>query len=154
MNKAYILVLALVLLLGQNALAGGYAAKTGDSGFDMYLSDLNVSARTDIGGFKSRLSLQYGVPEARIGVMLNKHKMAPADVYMAIRISSIAGISVDVVMGQYRANRGNGWGAIAKNLGIKPGSREFHTLKQSDKDIFKGKSVGGKKNRKSKGRRR
>jgi hypothetical protein len=30
------------------------------------------------------------------------------------------------------ANKGKGWGVIAKNLGIKPGSAEFHALKRGD----------------------
>jgi hypothetical protein len=29
----------------------------------------------------------------------------------------------------YKKNRGKGWGVMAKSLGIKPGSREFHELK-------------------------
>ena len=32
-------------------------------------------------------------------------------------------------MDEYRNNKGQGWGVIAKNLGIKPGSDEFHALK-------------------------
>jgi hypothetical protein len=30
----------------------------------------------------------------------------------------------------YRDNNGNGWGAMAKRYGIKPGSAEFHRMKE------------------------
>ncbi|HEX9934232.1 MAG TPA: hypothetical protein VGB38_03460, partial [bacterium] len=58
------------------------------------------------------------------------------------------------VMDEYKSGKGKGWGVIAKSLGIKPGSDEFHALKReqdfydvSDKGKGKEKSKGkGKKN--------
>jgi hypothetical protein len=51
------------------------------------------------------------------------------------------------VVDVYKKNRGKGWGVIAKSLGIKPGSPEFHALKRGD-DLYthkeKGKGKGGK----------
>jgi hypothetical protein len=41
----------------------------------------------------------------------------------------------------YKANRGKGWGVIAKSLGIKPGSAEFHALKRGDL-TFSGQPAG------------
>ena len=63
--------------------------------------------------------------------------------------------STDYVLSKYRVKKSKGWGALAKSLGIKPGSREFHALKQGS-DLYaqdhnrykhkKGKSKGkGKK---------
>jgi hypothetical protein len=33
------------------------------------------------------------------------------------------------VLGLYKKNRGAGWGAVARSLGIKPGSPQFKALK-------------------------
>jgi hypothetical protein len=38
-------------------------------------------------------------------------------------------------MERYRKGKGKGWGELAKSLGIKPGSREFHALKRDD-DLY------------------
>jgi hypothetical protein len=37
---------------------------------------------------------------------------------------------LSVVMKEYDVNKDKGWGVMAKNLGIKPGSEAFHSLKQ------------------------
>jgi hypothetical protein len=51
--------------------------------------------------------------------------MAPADVYMAPAVAKISGKPVVEVVQNYKSNNGKGWGVIAKNLGIKPGLKEF-----------------------------
>jgi hypothetical protein len=45
-------------------------------------------------------------------------------------VGEVARQPQEVVLREYQANKGKGWGVIAKNLGIKPGSREFHELKK------------------------
>jgi hypothetical protein len=60
----------------------------------------------------------------------------------------MSGRSIDVVTAQYKKNKGRGWGALAKSLGIKPGSPEFHALKRGD-DLYGQKGKGkGKKDKK------
>ena len=61
---------------------------------------------------------------------------------------------MDIVLKEYKANKGRGWGVIAKKLGIKPGSKEFHELKK-DKFSSDASGVGegkGKDKGKSKGK--
>jgi hypothetical protein len=53
----------------------------------------------------------------------------PSDVYMCLRVGEVAEKPVDRVIEEYTRHRSQGWGVIAKNLGIKPGSDEFHALK-------------------------
>jgi hypothetical protein len=48
----------------------------------------------------------------------------------------------ETVLHVYQANRGKGWGVIAKSLGIKPGSREFHALKRGDFYLSGGPGAG------------
>jgi len=63
----------------------------------------------------------------------------------------MSGKPIDYVTEQYKENKGRGWGALAKSLGIKPGSPEFHALKSGD-DLYdpKGKSKSKGKGKKNK----
>jgi len=56
----------------------------------------------------------------------------PGDAYMCFRVGQVASKPVEVVTNEYQTNKGKGWGVIAKNLGIKPGSKEFHELKKGN----------------------
>jgi len=78
--------------------------------------------------------------------------MEPADVYYASVLSSASGKPISDVVGLYKDKKG--WGAVAKELGIKSGSEEFHelkanTMKKSGKDKEK-KTKGDKTKKKSK----
>jgi hypothetical protein len=55
----------------------------------------------------------------------------PSDLFMILRIGQLSGRPMDDVLGAYRSGHGKGWGVIAKEMGIKPGSQAFHELKQS-----------------------
>jgi hypothetical protein len=56
----------------------------------------------------------------------------PADAFMAFQFGQMAHRPPETVIHTYQAHKGKGWGVIAKELGIKPGSREFHALKNGD----------------------
>ncbi len=153
MKNVFCIFTAILLLGGGIAFAQdvsvSYSARTGDRGFDSSLSQLNMEARSDMDGFMTRLSVSTGVQRTRIQMMIREYDMQPADCDMALRISTVTKQPVERVIEQYQVNRNRGWGVIAKNMGIKPGSREFHALK---KDLS-GKGQGkGHKNDKKKGR--
>jgi len=120
------------------------------SDLDVFISNLNVQAQANLGAFKVRLSTQFGVPAARVDAVMASVR-TPGDAYMCFRVGQVASQPVEVVTKEYQGNKGKGWGAIAKNLGIKPGSKEFHALKKGnidgdDSDSGKGKGKGkGKK---------
>jgi len=120
------------------------------SDLDVFISNLNVQAQADLGAFKVRLSTQFGVPAARVDAVMASVK-TPGDAYMCFRVGQMASQPVEVVTKEYQKNKGKGWGVMAKNLGIKPGSKEFHDLKKGnfngdDSDSGKGKGKGkGKK---------
>lgn len=115
------LVFAMFLLLP----AAGYCG--GD--LDVFVSSLNAEARVDLGAFKARVSTQFGVPMVQVEAVLGSVR-SPGDAYMVFRAGQVAGRPQEVVLDEYRSNQGKGWGAMAKNLGIKPGSAEFHSLKK------------------------
>ena len=116
------------------------------SDLDGFISNLNIQAQADLGAFKVRLSTQFGVPVPRVEAVMASVR-PPGDAYMCFRVGQVASQPVEVVTKEYQANKGKGWGKIAKNLGIKPGSKEFHALKKGDingdyVDAGKGKGKG------------
>jgi hypothetical protein len=116
------------------------------SDLDDFIKRVNVEAQADLGAFKVRLSTQFGVPVPKVEAIMASEG-TPGDAYMCFRVGQVASKPVEVVMKEYQARKGQGWGVIAKNLGIKPGSKEFHALKKGDlsghdADVGKGKGKG------------
>lgn len=105
--------------------------KTGDSGLDAELRLVNTQANSNLSEFKTRINADYGISFPKIGQMLEI--MKPGDIEISVRIGKQLNISVDRVIGSYKINKDKGWGAIAKDLGIKPGSPAFHALKGKPK---------------------
>lgn len=105
--------------------------KTGDTSLEAELNQFNTEAKGDLSAFKSKLSVDFGIGIPKINDMLAI--MNPAEILLSARMKDILGIEIDVVIGSYQANKEKGWGAIAKDLGIKPGSAEFHALKGKSK---------------------
>ncbi len=118
---------------------------------DGFIRSLNVQAQADLGAFKIKLSSQFGVPIPTIENLMVKVK-TPGDAYMCLRVGQVASQPVDVVMKEYQSHKGEGWGKIVKNLGIKPGSKEFHALKKGDFNGDDDSSGKGKGRGKSKGK--
>ena len=119
------------------------------SDLDAFVSNLNIQAQADLGAFKVRLSTQFGVPAARVDAVMASVK-TPGDAYMCFRVGQVASKPVEVVTKEYQTNKGKGWGVMAKNLGIKPGSKEFHDLKKGNfngDDSGSGKGKGKGKNK-------
>ena len=115
----------------------------GASDLDGFIKNVNVQAQADLGAFKVKLSTQFGVPMPKVeALMINV--ATPGDAYMCLRVGQVASKPVDVVVKEYQTHKGKGWGTIAKNLGIKPGSPEFHALKKGDFNGDDGGSGKGK----------
>ncbi len=121
--KRFIPVMLLFALLCGSALAAG--------GLDGFLSSLNIQARADLPGFSARVSTQFGIPEAQVMATI-RTVSAPADAFMVYQLGQMSGTPPETVVRVYQSHRGKGWGVIAKDLGIKPGSPEFRALKRGD----------------------
>src|SRR5512139_4279536 len=122
------------------------------SDLDGFIKGLNVEAKADLGAFKVRLSTQFGVPVPKVEAIMAS-VATPGDAYMCFRVGQVASQPVEVVMKEYQANKGQGWGVIAKNLGIKPGSKEFHALKKGNFGWDDSESGKGKGKDKGKGKK-
>jgi hypothetical protein len=123
-------------------LAGSYVSASGDFG---WMRDFNIRAEADPMDFRARLEARFRIGNTEINAVL-RHAGNPADGYVLFRLGEIAGQPIERVVERYEAYKGKGWGVLAKSLGIKPGSKEFHALKQHQ-DLY-GENGGGK----SKGR--
>jgi hypothetical protein len=105
---------------------------TGDKELDATLSKMNADAKTNLTSFKTELAKTYTTTTSKIDELMKKG-MAISDVFMTFEIAKITKKPVDTVVKSYEVNKNKGWGAIAKEMGIKPGSPEFHQLKGNSK---------------------
>jgi len=111
---------------------------------DSFLNSVNVQAQADLPGFHARVSAQFGVPVPQVQAVLHTVG-SPADAFMVFQLGQMAHRPPEAVVQSYQSHRGKGWGVIAKELGIKPGSKEFHALKNGDLVFGGGPSEGGGK---------
>jgi len=100
-------------------------------GLEDFLARVNVQARADLPGFSAKVSAQFGVPEARVQAVIQTVS-EPADAFMVFQLGQMANTKPERVLAVYKPNKKKGWGVIAKQLGIKPGSAEFHALKSGN----------------------
>ena len=121
--KRFILIsLILSLLCPLTAFAGG---------LEDFLARVNIQARADLPGFSAKISAQFGVPVAKVQTVIQTVSQ-PADAFMVFQLGQMARTQPERVLAVYKPNKKKGWGAIAKELGIKPGSAEFHALKSGN----------------------
>lgn len=143
MKRFIVFTLLCALLSPLAAFAGG---------LEDFLSNVNVQARVDLPGFSARISNQFGVPLPQVQAVIQRVR-EPADAFMVFQLGQFSGRQPERVLDVYSRSKGKGWGVIAKELGIKPGSSEFHALKRgnlhftgaptaSDNSSGKGKSKG------------
>ncbi|MFP4038981.1 MAG: hypothetical protein ACLFS7_00445 [Desulfosudaceae bacterium] len=121
------------------------SAVCAQAGLDDFMFSLNSQAKADIGDFSLKLSSRFGVPLEEVKATIKKVD-APADAFMCFQLSSMTGTPFDKTFQAYQRNKNKGWGAIARELGIKPGSAKFHALKNGDL------SLDGRSGRKTPGK--
>src|SRR5512133_2661987 len=122
MKRLSLWILTLLLLSPMAAFAGG---------LEDFLANVNIQARADLPGFSAKISTQFGVPLPNVQAVV-RSVSEPADAFMVFQLGQMSGKQPETVMNVYSPNKKKGWGAIAKELGIKPGSAEFHALKSGN----------------------
>lgn len=124
-----------------------------------YIRDLNISAQGDIGGYKAKLEGRFGTSNSQVEVVFRSVD-GPGEAAIVLWLGEQARQPLDMVLNVYRSQKSQGWGAMAKSLGIKPGSPAFHALKSGNLQLFsdgggasstkaKGKNKKSKKNKNS-----
>jgi hypothetical protein len=63
---------------------------------------------------------------------------------MVLRLGEMSNKPPEFVPREYKSVKGKDWGVLAKSLGIKPGSKEFHALKRGQ-DLYSDGLQKGKK---------
>lgn len=101
--------------------------ETGDTQINQHLHEVNAYAKAEYESFKNDLSLKFGISKREVDKYVVEERMRPGDLYYACAVSNVTGKRVNDVIVLYKDKKG--WGAVAQELGIKPGSREFHILK-------------------------
>ena len=117
-----------------------------------WTKDLNMRAEANPSGFRAQLSARFKIGDAQVKVVLGNVDK-PSDAYMVFRLGEMSSRSSEYVLNKYKAGKNKGWGALAKSLGIKPGSSEFHALKQGDGLYYSQNESKGKKKNKKKGKK-
>ena len=116
-----------------------------------WMRNMNITAQADPSGFRTRLATRFNLGGTPIDVVLGNVEQ-PADAYMVLRLGEMSSRPTEYVMERYQALKGKGWGVLAKNLGIKPGSQEFKALKQGSDLEGMGYESDHKKQKKDKGK--
>lgn len=122
----------IVIALFVSGLASAQTYSTGDKEMNATLVSVNTEAKVNLPDFKNRLAITYGVSLAKVEYCF-KAGMTAGDAFMAFEVSSLAKRPIEQVITSYKKNKGKGWGVIAKEMGIKPGSPAFHQLKKNTK---------------------
>lgn len=132
-----------------------YNPATGDTKFDLNLKDLNIRAQANVNNFVSTLGVKFDVSTDKIDHLMVNYNFTPADTYMTLRISEMTDKSIHDVAHAYKDNRSGGWGSVAKEMGIKLGSREFHQLKDGMymDEVNSGNKAKGKNKKKNKNKK-
>jgi hypothetical protein len=107
----------------------GWNPRSGDTWVDVWLGDMNRYGSRYRDPFIDELVRYHGAPRDLIEDLLRR-RWAPGDIYFACALARLAGRPCRYVVDMWERDHGQGWGAVAKRLGIKPGSAEFHRLKR------------------------
>ena len=142
-------VLQMMFVVSMVLLLVSSAAVAGDFG---WIRDFNIKAEADPSGFRASLAARFKIGNAQIEIVLNNVEK-PSDAYLVLRLGEMSKQPIENVIEKYKSGKGKGWGALAKSLGIKPGSKEFHALKRGhdlydEKPKVKSKDKGKVKGKK------
>lgn len=141
MIKVFFSVSMAFLLFSSSVVAGD---------FD-WIDGFNIQAEADPSGFRARLATRFNIGDAQIKFVLSNVDN-PADAYMVFRLGEMSNQPTKKVIEKYKSDYGRGWGVLAKSLGIKPGSKEFHALKQGH-DLYGDNHNDKRRKGKGKGRK-
>jgi len=151
MNKLIIMFIVInsYLSFGQEIVSINF--NTGDKELNTHLSDINSYAKSNMDLFRKDMSDKFGVTREQLDQLITKERKEPADVYYGYNLAQVTGKPFPTVIKMHTDKKG--WGAIAKDLGIKPGSEEFKSLKNSIlKNIDKDKMNKAKKDNSKSGK--
>ena len=151
--KKFLTVVAGLIFLGLfvRGAASVQQSKTGDRKLNSLLGKIDTRAEAEPDAFFQQLSHKHGIPEQEIRQAKERNGLGYGDIYMATALSKISKKPVGAVAEDFHNHPGRGWGVMAMNLGIKPGSPEFKQMKANARDsVDRMKTVSKAKKRQHK----
>ena len=121
MKAGSLMVSGLLLSLGLTSLAIG-------TDFD-WCPRLNQQAAANPNNYRLSLAERFRLTDEQVDLVLG-NVAQPSDAYMLLRMGELAKQPPERLVQQYQSDKDQGWGVMARHLGIKPGSSEFHALKR------------------------
>jgi hypothetical protein len=127
-----------------------FSPKTADALMDQHLQEIDLYGQAEFAAFKKALASKYSGSKREIDRIYPKDKVEPGDVfiepgdtfkpgedlgsllarpgdvYYACALASVTGKPAATIFNSFARNQD--WGAITRELGIKPGSKEFENL--------------------------
>ncbi len=122
---------ALILFLTLTA-AGAQIIVFGfnDPGLEKDLHKINLITKFNMAEFSSKVARAWGTSERNVLIGF-RYGLNAYEVYLVIALARLSGRQPITVITMYTRNKHKGWGALAKNLGIQPGSKQFRRLKET-----------------------
>ena len=151
--KKFLTVVAGLIFLGLlvQSATSVQQSRTGDRRLNTLLGKIDARAEAEPDVFFQQLSQRHDIPEQEIRQAKERNGLGYGDIYMATALSRISKKPVGTVAEDFRKNPGRGWGVMAMNLGIKPGSPEFKQMKANARDsVDRMKTVSKAKKRQHK----
>ena len=100
-----------------------------------WMNNLKIKAEADSSGYRMQLATRFHVGTAEVSAVIG-NVGSPSDAYMVFRLGEMSHKPIQEVLHVYSGSKNRGWGVMAKQLGIKPGSSEFHSLKRGH-DLYR-----------------
>ncbi|MEO6064230.1 MAG: hypothetical protein ABIP49_00420, partial [Lysobacterales bacterium] len=129
LSAATVAVMATAPVTAQDFVFG-WNPRSGDVWVDQRLGDINQYGTRYREPFIDEITRNYAAPRDLVSDLLVRQRWAPGDVYYACSIAQQIGRPCRYVVDEWNRDHGQGWGAMAQRMGIKPGSAEFHRLKK------------------------
>ena len=130
-------IAAILLALGLAASAAqaqdssiGWNPRSGDIWVDTWLGDMNRYGGRYPDAFADELVRHHSAPRELVIDLLTRRRWAPGDVYFACALARQIGRPCRYVVDIWERDHDQGWGVVARRMGLKPGSPEFHRLKR------------------------
>ena len=115
---------------GAQTFSLNWNPRSGDVWVDTQLADMNRYGSQYREPFIDEMVRYHGAPRDLVTDLLVNRRWAPGDVYYACTIAQVIGRPCRHVVDEWTTHHAQGWGVVARRLGIKPGSAEFHRLKK------------------------
>lgn len=127
--------LTLLLLIATVSSYGQY--DMGDAELNASLNSIVSKAKVNFNDFRHYVISNYGVTNNRYDYL--ESIMTVGDIYLAVEIEKITKKSLTDITTAFKRDKAKGWGDIAKQFGVTPGSPAFETLKDHAYKMANGK---------------